>query len=107
MTTPCLRLFKAELTKAFLLCFDRFTRRSVEATHNPIAIRKEQTTRPPSTTSETTSGSAALQYLPRLDPTPDAATAQMDAIRHTTTPAGIMIPPPVCHFLSAIGHPRI
>jgi hypothetical protein len=48
-----------------------------------------------------------VKYLTMLDSALDAAAAQRDAARHSTIPAGIMILPPACQFLSAIGHPRI
>src|ERR1700733_11679267 len=107
MTTPCLRLFNAELTKALRRCCDRRSRRTVDMIQSPAAIRKQQTTRVPSTTSETTFGSAAVRYLTTPDLGLDASTAQKVATRHSTIPAGIMILPPACQFLSAIGHPRI
>src|ERR1700719_957267 len=107
MTTPCLRLFSAELTNAFRRSCDRLTRRNVDSTHNPTEIRKPQTTRPPISISQTNSGSAAPRWLRRLGCGPKAAKAQKAATRHTTTPAGIVIPPRACQFLPAIGHPQI
>src|SRR5579864_2286259 len=76
-------------------------------THRPTEVRKQQTTKPPIAISQRESASAAETYLITPDAGPKAAKAQTHAARHSTTPAGIMIPPPACQFLSAIGHPRI
>ena len=58
MTTPWLRLFRAELMNAFLRSCERLTRRSAEWIHSAIAARKEQTTMPPISISQTMLGSA-------------------------------------------------
>ncbi len=47
MTTPWLRLFRAELTNAFLRNCERLTLRSAERIHSATAPRNEQTTMPP------------------------------------------------------------
>ena len=47
MTTPWLRLFSAELTKAFRRSCERLTLRKAEWIHSATAPRNEQTTTPP------------------------------------------------------------
>ena len=111
ITTPWLRLFSAELTKALRRSCERLTRRS--AGMHPQRDRRQ----------EGHDDDAADQDFPdhvgieladiarRRKAVGDAAQARPHgataATRHTRACAGIEFLPPACQFLSAISHPRI
>jgi hypothetical protein len=58
ITTPWLSWFRAKLINAFLRNCKRFALRSAECTHNATAARKELTTTPAISISQTMLGSA-------------------------------------------------
>src|SRR3954464_9474752 len=108
ITTPWLRLFMAEETKALRRSCKRLVRRSEEWIHSAIAAKNEQITIPAIRASQITLGSRWPRELGglKLAERAKARAGATAAARHTTACIAIGSALPACQFFSAISHPR-